>query len=425
MLVQFSFGNYLSFNETKTFSLIATSITEFEASNVAVINHYRILKGAIIFGGNASGKSNFVTALTAMKFYIENSSKLSSTDELGVTPFSLSTVTLDQPSFFEILMIIDNVRYRYGFELTNSGVTGEWLFETKKKKERLLFIREGDGIEVTKSFSEGEDLVERTRDNALFLAVADQFNGPIANRIMKWFKSFYSVSSIRSHHKFSDTTSSLLTSEEHKGKLKNLFTNLDLDFSDIVAEKVTRVPSPDSYYANWDEPEEQHYNVYTIHHIHDENKRPVKEIRVKMSEHESAGTNKIYNLVGLIYTVLNTGGVLVIDEMDAGLHPIIVKTLTRLFNSLEQNPNNAQLIFTTHDINLLENGNYRRDQIYFVEKDYYNASNLYSLVEFREPDGKAVRKDRSFEKDYMKGRYGGVPFVKNLTKLLENVEESK
>lgn len=420
MLVEFSFGNYLSFKETKTFTLIASAITEFEESNVANTERYRLLKGAVVFGGNGSGKSNFITALTAMKFYVENSARLSSTDELGVTPFALDTKSTQEPSFFEILIIIDEVRYRYGFEITNTVVKAEWLFLTKKKKEYALFLREGDGIRVSKLFAEGEDLVEKTRDNGLFLSVADQFNGPIANKIMKWFKSFYNVSGFRSHHQFSDLTSALLMEAGPKDKLRNLFTNLDLDFSDIVVEKKTSVPSLNSYHANWVEPETSYYDVYTIHQIYDENKRPVREVRCKLSEYESAGTSKIYNLAGLIYTVINTGGVLVIDELDAGLHPIIVKAFSGLFNSATQNPKNAQLIFTTHDINLLESGKWRRDQIYFVEKDHYSASDLYSLVEFREPDGKAVRKDRSFDKDYMKGRYGGVPSVNHLTNLLHN-----
>ena len=137
-----------------------------------------------------------------------------------------------------------------------------------------------------------------------------------------------------------------------------------------------------------------------------------------MRRQESSGTNKVFNISGPVFDVLKDGGVLIIDELDASLHPLVTLMITKLFNSSEFNKTNAQLIFATHDTNLFEYGHYRRDQIYFVEKDVYGASDLYSLVEYKEDGGKKIRKDRSFEKDYIQGRYGAIPFIGNLHKLL-------
>ncbi|MFI4963502.1 MAG: ATP/GTP-binding protein, partial [Legionellales bacterium] len=135
---------------------------------------------------------------------------------------------------------------------------------------------------------------------------------------------------------------------------------------------------------------------------------------------ESTGTNKLFNCSAIILTALTLGNTLSLDELDASLHPLMTLAITKLFNSNENNPKNAQLIFTTHDTNLLSKGGFRRDQIYFIEKDNYEASHLYSLAEFKEPGGKKVRKDRSFEEDYIQGRYGAIPFIGDFSKLLSD-----
>lgn len=140
-----------------------------------------------------------------------------------------------------------------------------------------------------------------------------------------------------------------------------------------------------------------------------------------MRSQESSGTNKLFNISGPVFDVLNDGGVLVIDELDASLHPLLTLAVTRLFNSAEFNQKNAQLIFATHDTNLLYYGNYRRE-IYFVEKNKYGASEIYSLVEYKE-EGKTIRKDRSFEKDYIEGRYGAIPLIGNLSNLVKEWQE--
>jgi hypothetical protein len=136
-----------------------------------------------------------------------------------------------------------------------------------------------------------------------------------------------------------------------------------------------------------------------------------------LSEHESAGTNKLFDLSGYIVFVLVYGRVLIIDELDSKLHPILTQEIIKLFNNPETNPKNAQLIFTTHDTNLLGANLFRRDQIWFTEKDEFEATDMYSLLEFKDEDGNTIRKDRSFEKDYIRGRYGAIPYISNYQEI--------
>jgi AAA15 family ATPase/GTPase len=160
-----------------------------------------------------------------------------------------------------------------------------------------------------------------------------------------------------------------------------------------------------------------------LHKKFDKNNKKIGEVEFDMRSQESAGTNKMFNISGPIFDVLQDGGVLVVDELDSSLHPLMTLAITRLFNSDKDNSKNAQLIFSTHDTNLFSYGKYRRDQIYFVEKDKYGASDLYSLVEYREEDGTKVRKDRSFENDYIEGRYGAIPYIGEISKIITEWQE--
>jgi hypothetical protein len=424
MLLEFSVGNFLSFKEVKTLSLIAASISDYKESNIINTTRHSLIKGAVIYGANASGKSNFIRAMSTMKRIIMSFNQ-SSTKALNVIPFLLNTDTEKKASHFEALFQIGSVRYRYGFKVTNKEITEEWLFEAKKNAEKLLFIRQGDGIDVSTSYKEGENLEEKTRNNALFLAVVDQFNGPIAKRIMKWFNNFITISGL-SHEDYEMVTFKMLGHPETAKPLIEFYEKLDFGFDSLKINKKEFDPKE----IPEDTPEALvkllvkdlegafKFNIKTIHKKFDKNNKFVENREFDMRSQESAGTNKIFNISGPIFDVLQEGGVLVIDELDASLHPLLTLAITKLFNSESENPNNAQLIFTTHDTNLFSYGKYRRDQIYFIEKDEYGASDLYSLVEYKEEDGKKVRNDRSFESDYIQGRYGAIPYIGNLSKLI-------
>jgi len=426
MLLEFSVGNYLSFREKKTLSLVASSISDHKETNIVISDRHTLLKGAVIYGANASGKSNFIRAMSTMKRLVLLSFNQSSTKPLNITPFLLNTETEKKPSHFEILFEILGVRYRYGFEVTDKEVVAEWLYESKKNAEKLLFIREGDGIEVSTAYKEGQNLEEKTRNNALFLCVVDQFNGVIAKRIMKWFSNFITISGL-SHEAYEMITFAMLSKTSTASQLSTFYQKLDLGFPSLKVDKIKFDPkdipedTPEALVKHMIKDLEGAYrfNIKTLHPKFDKKNKAVGEVEFDMRSQESAGTNKVFNISGPIFDVLQNGGVLVIDELDSSLHPLMTLAITRLFNSEKENTKKAQLIFTTHDTNLFSYGKYRRDQIYFIEKDKYGASDLYSLVEYREEDGSKVRKDRSFESDYIQGRYGAIPYIGDILKIVK------
>ncbi|WP_295231979.1 ATP-binding protein [Sediminibacterium sp.] len=431
MLLEFTVGNFLSFRDKNTLSLSATAIKEYVDTNIISTQRYQLLKSSVIYGANSSGKSNLIKAMSTMRKLVLQSFKQASTEELNITPFLLNTENEENPSFFEVLFLLDEVRYRYGFEVDNTSFKSEWLFESKKQLEKPLFVRENDGIEVMKTFSEGKDLEEKTRDNALFLTVVDQFNGKKAKAIMNWFNNFVTVSGL-SHEHYTGITFNLLDNEETKPAMQSFYNNADLGFDTVKLNKkefdVARLPKdmPESIMQEISTKLQGQTMVdaITVHKKYDSKNKVVGTVEFDMDSQESAGTNKVFNLSGPIFDVLHDGGVLVVDELDASLHPLLTLAITKLFNSQEHNQKNAQLIFATHDTNLLTYGNYRRDQIYFVEKDKYGASDLYSLVEYKEEGAvKAIRKDRSFEKDYIQGRYGAIPFIGNLSNIIKEWQE--
>jgi uncharacterized protein len=429
MLIEFSIGNYFSFKEIKTLSLVASSISEFK-ENTFQTERNTLLRGAVIYGPNSSGKSNFIRAMSTMRRLVLHSFNQSSAKPLDVTPFLLNTSTEESPSHFEVVFQILNSRYRYGFEVDNARFKKEWLFEAKKHAERILFIRDDKGIDVSSVFKEGKDLEKKTRDNALFLAVVDQFNGPISKRIMRWFKQFIAISGL-THENYQRVTFKMLNNEETAKSLDTFYKQIDLGFNGISLDK--KLFDPKELPEDTPEPllnllikdlEGKHRMIIkTLHKKFDANNIPVGDVEFDMRAQESSGTNKVFNMSGPVFDVLHNGGVLIVDELDASLHPLMTLAIINLFSSPETNRNNAQLIFATHDSNLLTNGNYRRDQIYFIEKDQYGASDIYSLIEYREKNGSKIRKDRSFEKDYIEGRYGAIPYIGDLSKLVTEWQE--
>ena len=398
MLVNFTVGNYRSFKDKKTLSLEATAITELPEA-VIESNNTRLLPSAIIYGANSSGKSNFLKAITDFWILVMTSASFNSSQTTGVLPFLLNKRTSQEPSFFEVEFISkSNQYYRYGFEINSERVVSEWLYKrTSKKSERCLFVRTNDNIGVTGNFKEGKGLEVRTRDNALFLSVVDSFNGKIASDIISTFTSLIPISGI-AHSQFAQLSSKQYKHNEIRNKSKALFEKLNFGIKDFD------IPEDDELAKK--------IKAYTYHSVYDDDGNIVGETQFNMIDFESEGTNKFYDIYLCIYAVLQVGGTLIIDEFDCKLHPLITQYLIKQFNSPETNPGKGQIIFTTHDTNLLRCDLFRRDQIWFVEKDAVESSDIYSLVEFRDAEGTKVRKDRSFEKDYIKGRYGAIPYIK-------------
>jgi hypothetical protein len=430
MLLEFTVGNFLSFKAPITLSLETSSITDFP-ENTFKHGRYSLLKSIVIYGANASGKSNLIYAIAEMRKIVKASSKMSSTDVFGVTPFLLHAGMEEKPCFFEILILIDHIRYRYGFEISPTKVHTEWLYWSKAQSEKPLFIREGNVIEVSQNFSEGKGLLEKTRENALFLAVCDQFNGNISGKILKWFTNCNTISGWV-HENYRLITSKMLSNEAYRPALLDFLKKLDLGFEEVLVEEERFNPEslpenmpPEKRMRITSELEGKKRLIFkTIHDIYSHEGERTGQRAFDLDTQESSGTNKIFDLLGPFFNTLMDGKVLVVDELDAKLHPLLTRALVFLFNSTEANPLNAQLIFATHDTNLLTYGNFRRDQIYFVEKDNQGATSLYSLIEYKE-NGGTVRKDRSFENDYVQGKYGAIPYLGDFSTLFQVWQDNK
>jgi hypothetical protein len=381
----------------------------------------KLLKSAAIYGANASGKSNLAKALGFMRWFMINSSKeTQSTEKIGVERFKLSTETEDKPSFFEIVFLMNGKRYRYGFEATRDKVVSEWLFYVPKSRETKLFERKLDNISVSKTYK-ADGIQQKTRHNALFLSVSAQFNVKLAEKILDWLTNRVKLVSGLDDRGYRRYTVNCLMNNKNKNEIIQLLKKLDLGFGDIkVKESEVHADSLPS-----ELPDEiknfiiknggtKATSIQTMHQTFDEKGNSVSIALFNLDEQESEGTQKVFALAGPLVNTLKDGKVLIIDEFDARIHPLISRAIVELFNSNETNPSNAQLIFMTHDTNLLSNKLFRRDQIWFVEKNRYGATDLYSLAEYK------VRNDASFESDYIKGRYGAIPYIGNLNHLIDS-----
>jgi uncharacterized protein len=407
-MIEFSVGNYRSFKDVVTFSMVAAPIghenEEIDRNNVfAIAKDINLLRSAAIYGANASGKSNLIRAISFVHNFILNSAVGKRVkDPIDTEVYKLSKDTETEPSYFEIIFAIGTTRYRYGFEVDRHSVKSEWLYQTLRTKENELFSREGKEIKVSSKFAEGKELVAKTRANALFLSVVSQFNGDIATEIMNWFYELVIISDLDDEIAYSDMTDEVMLEEYDKQELINLVTSLDLGIENL---KLIETPIDGEEHAF-------EYEIKTTHWKYDCDDKKISLEQFDIDKEESAGTQKLYRLSGLLINVLHEGSPLIIDELDARLHPLITGAIVKLFNSPKTNPNNAQLIFTTHDTNLLSSNLFYKDQIWFAEKNRYGATDLYSLVEYKIPA------QSSFEQDYIAGKYGAVPFIGDLSRLL-------
>ncbi len=435
MLIEFQVGNFLSFKDIVTFSMVASDInsqdTELDENNVFSVNQeLKLLKTTAIYGANASGKSNLAKAFGFMKNFVINSSKeMQFTDDIPVEPFRLSTDTEDKPSFFQASFYLNKKTYKYGFKVSQDKVVEEWLFFQKNIKEYKLFQRTGSKFDINKkSFQEGFNLEEKTKHNSLFISVVAQFNGKISAEIIKWFASCQVISGSGIHDDFyKKVTLKLFESPLIKKDSIKLIKDLDLSIQDIniTKEKLSSENLPSSIPDELKSMILRSYSdelssIQTSHEKYNENGEIIGFEKFDLDKNESEGTKKLFYFSALLLTALRYSQVLIIDELDAKLHPIITHKIIELFNSKKYNPKSAQLVFMTHDTNLLNPNLFgsrllRRDQIWFTEKNQHGATDLYSLAEYDD-----IAEDDPLEADYIRGRYGAIPFIGNFKNLLSN-----
>ncbi len=411
MLVEFSVKNFLSIKDMATLSMAAAAIHEHEESNTQRVGNLILLKSAALYGANASGKSNLIKAFRFVKNFILTSSKGTNiADRIAVEPFMLNTETENEPSFFETIFYVGEKRFRYNFEVNGQFVVSENLYFVPNKTEALLFERKGDDIKTGNYFKEGKKIRELTRKNALFLSVAAQFNGEISKSVLEWFENCHILSGLYDAESM-NYTKELLKNDEFKKKIISFIRSSDISVENIELEEETEAEK--SSYQNMVWEKMKYYNSFRVVSVHKKYGTENKEkafTQFDFSKSESDGTNKLLALAGLILSAKEKQKVLIIDEFDARLHPLLSIQLIRQFNSSEANRMASQLIITSHDLKLMSANLFRRDQIWFTDKNSFEETRLYSLVEF-----KGVRNDTVIEKNYFDGRYGAIPYLSEIS----------
>lgn len=441
-LQEFSFSNFKSFKDIQTLNLAASKIKgkskELDNRNVIQSNNNEkvsFLKSKAIYGANSSGKSNVVKAFISFTRILGTSVKNENVLNYA-EPFMLSTETETEPCFFQIIFWINDVKYRYGFEADEENIKSEWLYGKPKERELPYFIRDNQEIiELDKTnFSEANKLLslldddsedeleenEIFRNNSLFLSTLATFGfGKLSKQIIESLSGFYVITGL-GHQGMLNIAGDSLANEKKKKYILNFLKYGDIGIEDINSVSISSdelPPETQKEFRNIFKDAKRKKFLLSTRKKYDEEQTEVDKVSFPFQNHESEGTQKLFELSPFIYDALTNGKPLIIDEFDARFHPLLTKKILELFNSYENS--NAQLIITTHDTNLLTSDLLRRDQIEFVEKDKYGASHLYSLSEF-----KGVRINGSFEKDYIQGRYGAIPFLGDFSKLTNTNEDA-
>ena len=432
MIIEFAFQNYRSFQEQSTLHLQASKTkSKFpttDEENIFQTEKYNLLKSKLIYGANASGKTNVIRALVAMLRIIQFSFKDDSMITNMTEPFLLDEESKKQPIFFQISFIHHGIPFRYGMELLEGKVVSEWLFGTPDAREVYYFTREGNDVSFNENkFSEAKQLVNIPKgqkpiygDTSLFLTVASASQQPLSKALTDYFVDNISVLSGLDDSEMLNIALAELDDIAFKRKLSELMSSADIGITGV--EKVDVNPS--------DLPIEIQKQLEILKEgkklgfievskkVFDAEKRYIGDTKFNLAADESAGTKKLFSLAPFIFSALEKGKTLVIDEFDARLHPRLTKKIVQLFNSKITNPHNAQLIAVVHDTNLMDAKLLRRDQISFVKKDKYGISKLYSLIEY-----KGIRNNASFEKDYLEGKYDAVPFLNEMDNLFYNLQK--
>ena len=424
MLIQFSAKNYLSFKDEQTLSLTMAKGGELVNSNTFKSNlstPARLLKTAVIYGPNASGKSNFLAAVVAMRrIILRSATEWQRGDKLPVTPFLLDDMSAEAPSEFEIVFIADGVRYQYGFSATSERVHEEWLLAFPKVKPQRWFTRiwnkemNAYEWEMGNSFSGQKQIwQDATRSNALFLSIAVHLNSEQLQPVFDWFNNELRVMSFSGSYQQLEFTSSRCKDSNELKKVVEYLKVADLGIDDISvkAERISAKHLPD----NMPEEAKTYFleneidtDVFDIRTIHKTNQGNTVKFNFSL---ESEGTQKFFALAGPIIDSLENGYVLFIDELHSNFHPKMVRFLVDLFHDEKTNPNNAQLIFTSHETSILSQEIFRRDQIWFCEKDKEQTTILYPLTDFSPRKGR-----ENLEAGYLSGRYGALPYL-NIAEL--------
>ena len=419
MLIEFCASNWRSVKESQTLSLVLAKGGELAESNgfTPIFSATtQLLRSAAIYGSNASGKSNFIRAMSIMKEMVMDSAKGQRGDSIPVVPFMLDSATEKSPSEFEAIFIAEGVRYQYGFSATAEHICEEWLFAYPNGRAQKWLGRVWNAENQFYEWEKckpltGQKLLwqDSTRQNALFLSTAVQLNSKQLQPVYDWFKKTLRIISIFNWSP--SFTASQCKDAGQKDKVLEFLQAADFDIQNIVikSEKMSAKHLPDdmqdvlktSLLSKMQDSEM--FDIKTVHKSSD------GRLVSFNFEDESDGTKKFFAFAGPWLDALKNGYVLVIDELHDNLHPKLVQFLVQLFHNSATNPKNAQLVFTTHETSILNQEIFRRDQIWFCEKESNQATRLFPLTDFSPRKGR-----ENLEANYLAGRYGALPYLKSL-----------
>ena len=421
MLIEFSVKNFLSFKNKVTLSMEKGNGDE-NLDNIVSNNNLDLLKTCAIYGANASGKSNILKALTCAILIVRNSSLIPVGGKWNfIHPFLFDEVSKNMPSEFEFIFVINNIKYRYFFSIDANRIYDEVLEAYYSQKPTNIFKRTKTNIyEFSNDKNKLESLSTNNTENKLFLSTATTWNYDKTKDVYLWF-----ANAIDTYDSFDNIMDKDLidysNSEENlKEFALKLLKEADILIKDIIVNYEEKemdstiidmlVPS---IVKNGEKVKIKNVNIELEHEVVDDNNK-THTYKLNFTE-ESSGTRVLFAFAPFLKRAFESTKVIVVDELEKSMHPVLVEFIVKLFNNKEINKANSQLIFTTHATNLLNLDLLRRDQIWFTEKNPKNGvSDLYPLDSF------SVRKDENIQKGYINGRYGAIPFIRDVDLWLEN-----
>ena len=414
MLLQFNFKNYKSFRDDTTLDMTATKISEYD-KHIIKAGGEQVLPIAAIFGANASGKSNVIEAFRYMYEYVRDSlnyggdtSKKEKDGFVRPTPFLFDNHTKEAESVFEVYFInsLDSKEktYNYGFSIDAGGVVEECLnvkSKTAKEASRIFYRnRKTDELDLTGFTNKVKDnLIIALEKETLLVSLGAKLKVEKLKFVRDWFMNneFANFGQPVENFFLSQLIPEDFASDETvRKKVLKYLSSFDESIIDFKVETI-----------KGEKEEDNQFKIFAVHQMVDVN----DFVSIPLQQ-ESAGTLKMFALYPWVDEVLSSGGILVVDELNAKLHPLLVRVFIQTFLNKELNPNKAQLIFTTHESWLLNANLLRRDEIWFTEKQQNGISQLYSLADFVDEDGVKIRKDENYEKNYLLGKYGAIPTLK-------------
>lgn len=384
MLIQFTIENHRSIKESAVISFAASKDKSLEEYLLPLDAKKSLLPAIAIYGANAAGKSNVLHAMMTMRdMVVGEAAKVSKGQKLPWEPFG----STKEPTSFEIVFTYHNIRYAYGFSYDDKKIYSEYLYHWPNGREALIFSRENGEYEFRENVNEQITLSNRTPENKLYLVSSNDWNLPQTENAYKWFLEKLTFL-MEEEPATSETVAQIVSGDDKKARILKELLLADLGITDVTIKNLSG----------------KNPTIMTTHRILQEDES-VEYFQLSMDQ-ESAGTQHFFARIGGWLQALENGALLVVDEIEDSLHPLLTRRLVEMVQDKNVNTNGAQLLFTTHDAMLLDLDFFRRDQIWFAEKDDRScATELFSLTSFSPRKGENVRKG------YLKGRFGAIPFI--------------